>query len=259
VIERGLAGLVLAGALAAGARRHRSLSRSGAFAALIVGTAAVLAGWGWAALLVTFFLTATTLSRYRHTAREARIASIVEKGDERDAAQVFANGGVFAAAAVIASITGDPNWAAAGMGALAAATADTFGTEVGTLAGRPPRSIVSFKALEPGASGGVTTPGTLASIAGAALIAVAALVVGLAANPLPILLGGIGGSLADSLAGATVQERRWCDGCSRFTERRVHTCGTATRVSGGVSGIRNDLVNLACTAVGAGTAVLWTR
>jgi len=259
VIERGLAGLVLAGAIAAGARRHRSLSRGGAAAALIVGTAAVLAGWGWGVLLVTFFLTATALSRYRHTVREARIASIVEKGDERDATQVFANGGVFAAAAVAASITGDPNWAAAGVGALAAATADTFSTEVGTLAGRAPRSIVSFKALEPGASGGVTTPGTLASIAGAALIALAAVAAGLAPNPLAILVGGIAGSLADSLAGATVQERRWCDGCSRFTERRVHTCGTATRVSGGIPGMRNDLVNLACTLVGAGTAVLLTQ
>ena len=133
MIERGLAGLVLAGAIAAGARRHRSLSRGGAFAALIIGTAAVLAGWAWGAVLVTFFLTATVLSRYRHTLREARIASIVEKGDERDATQVVANGGVFAVAAVTASITGDPNWAAAGVGALAAATADTFGTAGGSL------------------------------------------------------------------------------------------------------------------------------
>ena len=259
MIERAFAGLLLAGGLAAGARRYRALSRNGALAAVVVGTAAVLAGWGWAALLVAFFVSSTTLSRYRHTTRETRIASVVEKGDERDATQVFANGGIFAVTAVTAAVTGDPNWAAAGMGALAAATADTWGTEVGTLAGRPPRSIVSLQVLEPGASGGVTVPGTLASLGGATLIALTALAVGLTSNPVPVLLGGVAGSLADSLAGATVQERRWCDGCSRFTERRIHTCGTATRVTGGIPGFRNDLVNLVCTLVGGGASALLAR
>lgn len=259
MIERVAAGLLLAGALAAAARRQRSLSPSGAVAAVLVGAAAVVAGWSWAALLVTFFITSTALSRYRHTVRHARIADIVEKGDERDAMQVFANGGLFAVAAVAASVTGDPNWAAAGMGSLAAATADTWSTEIGTLAGRPPRSIVSFEALEPGASGGVTVPGTLASLGGATLIALTGLVVGLTPNPVPVLVGGVAGSLADSLAGATVQERRWCDRCSRFTERRIHTCGAVTRVSGGVPGLRNDLVNLMCTLVGGGVAVLLAR
>ena len=139
-MARALAGLVLAGALALGARRRRSLSSGGALAAVAVGTAAMIAGWDWAALLVAFFLSSTALSRYRRAARDARIGDIVEKGDERDAAQVFANGGVFAASALVSTITGDPNLAAIAVGALAAATADTWATEIGTLAGRPPRA-----------------------------------------------------------------------------------------------------------------------
>jgi uncharacterized protein (TIGR00297 family) len=226
---------------------------------VVIGTAAVFAGWNWAALLMAFFLSSTALSRYRREARDSRIASIVEKGDERDAYQVFANGGVFAVAAVTGSITGNPNWSMVAIGALAAATADTWATEIGTLAGRPPRSIVSLRVLETGASGGVTVPGTVASIVGAALITVTALATGLTDDSTPALVGGIAGTLADSLAGATVQERRWCDGCSRFTERRVHTCGSATRRSGGVRGFRNDLVNLVCTVVGGSTAMLIAR
>jgi len=258
-MERALAGLLLAGAIAAGARRTRSLSWDGALAAVAVGTAATIAGWDWAFIVILFFVTSTALSRFRRTVRDARIGSIVEKGDERDAYQVLANGGVFAAAAVVASITGDPKWAAGALGALAAATSDTWGTELGTLAGRPPRSIVSFKTLEPGTSGGVTGPGTLASVVGAALIAAVAVATGVSTDATAILAGGVAGSLADSLAGATIQERRWCDRCSRFTERRVHSCGSPTRVSGGVAGFRNDVVNVLCTLVGGGVAFVFAR
>lgn len=258
-MERALAGLLLAGAIAAGARRTRSLSWDGAIAAVAVGTAATIAGWRWALIVIVFFVTSTALSRFRRATRDARIGSIVEKGDERDAFQVLANGGLFAAAAVAASITGDPNWAAGALGALGAATSDTWGTEIGTLAGHPPRSIISFRTLEPGTSGGVTGPGTLASLVGAALIALVAVATGVSTDPTAIFVGGVSGSLADSLAGATVQERRWCDRCSRFTERRVHSCGSPTRVSGGVAGVRNDVVNVLCTLVGGGVAFALAR
>lgn len=259
MIDRAIAGLMLAGALAAVSRRRRTLSAGGAVAAVAVGIAATVAGWGWAVLVVAFFVASTALSRYRRAAREARVGAIVEKGDERDTAQVLANGGVFAVAAVASTVTGDPNWTAMALGALAAATADTWATEIGTLAGRPPRSIISLQVVEPGTSGGVTVPGTLASAAGATFVAAAALATGVAVDMTPVVVGGLAGSLADSVAGATVQERRWCDGCSRFTERLTHPCGAATRVTSGIPGLRNDLVNLVCTLVGGGVAVLAAR
>jgi uncharacterized protein (TIGR00297 family) len=258
MIVRALAGFLLASAIAIAGRFARSLSTGGAVAAVVVGTAAAMAGWDWAGILILFFVTSSALSRFRRAAREARISSIVEKSDERDAWQVLANGGVFATAAIFAVSTPnvDWSWGVLAFGALAAATSDTWATEIGTLAGRPPRSIVSLKALPAGTSGGVTLPGVAASLAGAALIALAAYVAGAVNNPGPVLAGGIAGSLADSLVGATIQERRWCDGCSQSTERRVHTCGRTTRVVGGVPGARNDFVNVVCTIVGGIVAVL---
>jgi uncharacterized protein (TIGR00297 family) len=253
VIERALAGLLLAGALAFGARAARSLSTSGAIAALIIGTVSTIAGWSWALVLIVFFLTSSALSKFRHTTRDARIGDVVEKGDERDAYQVLANGGVFGAAALTGTLTGNSLWGIAALGALAAAASDTWATEIGTLAGGPPRSIITLQTLPAGTSGGVTLPGTLASLVGAAFIALLASVTNIASAPLAALAvfaGGVAGSLADSLVGATVQERRWCDACSRATERRIHSCTTPTRVVGGWPGARNDFVNVVCTIVG---------
>ena len=196
----------------------------------------------------------SALSRFRRATREARIAGIVEKTDARDGVQVLANGGVFTLAALIGVLTGDHLWAVAALGALAAAAGDTWATEVGTIAGGTPRSIVSLTPLAPGTSGGITVAGTLASAGGSAMVIAVAHLTGVGASPGAVFLGGLAGSLADSLAGATVQERRWCDACDQGTERRVHSCGSPTRVAGGVRGIRNDLVNVLCSAVGAAVA-----
>jgi uncharacterized protein (TIGR00297 family) len=259
VIERALAGFVLAGAIAFVARTVRVLSLGGAVTALLVGTAAAIAGWTWATLLIVFFVTSSALSRFKHAAREARIGGIVEKGNERDAVQVLANGGVFAGAALLATATSEPAWAAAALGALAAATADTWATEVGTVAGGSPRSIITLRPLPAGTSGAITVSGTLASIVGAAFIASVSYLMGFGRVSAAVFVGGVLGSLADSLMGGTIQERRWCDGCSEATERRTHYCGRATRVVGGVPGARNDFVNVVCTLVGAVVAAALAR
>ena len=68
--------------------------------------------------------------------------------------------------------------------------------------------------------------------------------------------GGVVGSLADSVLGASLQVRRWCDRCDSATEQPVHVCGTATRAVGGLPSIDNDTVNLLSVAIGGLTALL---
>jgi uncharacterized protein (TIGR00297 family) len=253
---RALPGALLAAAIAVLAHRAGSLTTSGAVAALIVGTVCAAAGWGWAVLLIAFFVASSLLSRLGEAEKTARTASVVEKGAARDAVQVVANGGAYALAAVGALVTGWSGWAAFGAGALATSTADTWATEIGTLAGGRPRSILSGRHLPVGASGGVTVVGTVASIAGSAFIAgVAALLGWHAAEARAAALAGVAGSVVDSLLGAVVQERRWCDRCVAATERHVHTCGTSTRRIGGVPGFQNDAVNLASALAGGLVAV----
>jgi uncharacterized membrane protein len=106
----------------------------------------------------------------------------------------------------------------------------------------------------------VTWLGTVASIAGAAVIALAALALGWPPGvALAAFAAGITGSVIDSLLGATVQSRRWCDRCSTLTERRRHDCGTATRPVAGLSWLGNDAVNAASTLAGGLLAALVAR
>jgi uncharacterized protein (TIGR00297 family) len=248
--------LLLAGAVSWLARRARALSWSGAILATIVGTACVAAGWSWGALLLAFFVTSTLLSRVGRGAKERRTDGIVAKGGERDAVQVLANGGVFAACAAAFALSPSPGSQALAAGALAASTADTWATEIGTLVGRSPRSIVSLRVVPAGTSGGITIPGTLASVAGAAMIGAIARVLGWpSAIAWWALGGGVAGAVADSLLGAVLQARRRCPLCNILTERRVHPCGTVTVPAGGLAWLDNDAVN-ALSAV-CGALVCW--
>lgn len=242
--------------LVLGARRTRTLSLSGGVAGAVVGTLAVAAGWSWAVLLLSFFVSASGLSKLGARRKIERVGAIVEKGDERDATQVLANGGVFAGAALGYIVFPSPIWPAMAAGALAASAADTWATEIGTLAGSDPVSVVTGKRVPAGTSGGITFVGSVAGIAGALFIAIVATLASWPVAFAAIALGGVVGALADSVLGATLQARQWCDLCAKETERLVHDCGTRTRLAGGIAGIDNDTVNTICSAVGALVALL---
>jgi len=260
VIARALAGLLLAALVSFIARTARSLTVGGAIAATLVGTTAVAAGWDWGALLILYFATSTALSRLGRSLKEQRTAPIVAKGGERDAVQVLANGATFAGAAIAMLIRPDARWIALGAGSLAAAAADTWATEIGTLYGGEPRSIFSGRRVPTGTSGGITPIGTLAAVSGAMFIAILAKLLG--ATPAVarhVALGGVVGALLDSVLGASVQARRWCDVCGRETERMTHDCGTTTRHIRGWRWLDNDLVNFLSNAAGGLLAALLSR
>ncbi|MGC1380095.1 MAG: DUF92 domain-containing protein, partial [Candidatus Baltobacteraceae bacterium] len=133
--------------------------------------------------------------------------------------------------------------------------ADTWGTELGLLSRGAPVSILTFRRVPAGISGGVTPAGTLASIAGAFFVAVVATATHVAAFG-PVALGGVVGALIDSILGASLQALRWCPACERACETRLHECGTATVMRRGLTWLENDAVNAAATLGGAVVAML---
>jgi uncharacterized protein (TIGR00297 family) len=261
LLTRAALGAVLAAIVAGVARAVGALTRTGMLAAIVVGACAATAGWWWAAVLTFFFVASTALSRAGGATKARRAARRIDKPGARDAAQVLANGGVFAAGAVFTALAPNAITAAASIGALAAATADTWATEVGMLVNTPPRSILTWQPVPAGTSGGVTAAGTLAGVAGACVIAAGALTIRPEfAFVATIALGGISGMIADSVFGASIQTRRRCDRCNEPTERLTHACGAPTRQVGGWRWMGNDAVNVLATFTGgvvAGALAGW--
>lgn len=243
---------VAAFAISALAYALRALSPSGAVAAFLVGLVVFgVGGWPAAAVLLAFFASSSLLSRVG--ARRKRALVDWGKQGARDARQVLANGGVAAVCIGLSPLVGAP-LPLAFAAALAAATADTWSTEIGTLARRA-RSILTFRPIVSGLSGGVSFPGTLAQIAGAAFIAGVAYEAGVAAF-WPVAIAGVAGGLFDSIVGASAQALRWCPRCARACETNPHVCGTPTTMFRGLQWVDNDAVNFLATLFGAGVGVL---
>ena len=234
--------------MAALAYRLRALTFDGALVAAAMG--AIVLGKGGrpaAGSLLAFFTSSSALSLVgRQSKASTPLAQV--KGARRDAWQVLANGGW----ATLAIALGHPK---AFVGALAAAGADTWATELGMLARRQPRLITTLRRVPAGTSGGVTPEGLAASLGGA-------LVVGLTWSLLSgnrrngelgaAAVGGMCGSLVDSLLGATLQARYWCPRCEVETEEATHrACAQPARLLRGQRWITNDTVNALATLAGA--------
>jgi uncharacterized protein (TIGR00297 family) len=247
-----LAGAAVAAIISALANRARLLSFTGAVAATAMGTLAVGAGWSWGILLVVFFTLTSAVSAYGAERKRALTRDVIEKDATRDAVQVLSNGGVFGLAAALWVATGDPLWIAAGAGALAAAAADSWATEIGVALGGAPRSIISGRRVAPGTSGGVTVAGSLGALAGAAVVAGTMLIIDWPLFAVPAaFLAGVSGMTLDSVLGATLQAHRLCPACGTETERRVHRCGARTQLIRGTAWMDNDAVNALATLAGA--------
>ena len=259
-----LYGFILASIVAYVAYRAHSLNKSGAFAATLVGTIIFgVGGWQWAVLLLTFFITSSGLSR-SFKRRKANLSEKFSKGHERDAGQVFGNGGLATFFTALHAFYPESILPWVGFAAsLAAVNADTWATELGVLNPTPPRLITDLrKRVEKGTSGGISLFGTLASLAGSAIIALPAVWLpptGLLPPNYFLLItaAGLAGSLFDSLLGATVQAMYFCPTDNKETEKHpLHTCGTETVHLRGWSWLNNDWVNFACGAFGVVIALL---
>lgn len=120
--------------------------------AVIIGAVTFgLGGWTWGLLLLLFFVTSSTLSRFRE-ADKVKAAAAFEKGSRRDLGRSWRT---VACQPVLLSpipwLTWE-GWLAMFIGALATVTADTWATELGTLSRTPPRLITMRRVVAAGTS-----------------------------------------------------------------------------------------------------------
>ena len=248
----------LATVIAVAAWSKGSFRPSGAIAAAVVGSIALRAGATWGGFLIVWFAWVTLGSRLGRARKAARTVGIVEKGGQRDATQVMANGGIFALAATVTLLRGDlsADDALWGTAALAAAGADTIATEIGTWIGGTPRSVRTGRPVPAGTSGAVSVAGSVSMVGSALGLTAVAVAIGLlpASRWWVVAVAAVFGAVVDTVAGALVQQRRWCPSCETATEQALHTCGTNTQHRGGWRWLGNDAINLVCTASAAGLA-----
>lgn len=238
------------------------LSASGAVTTFLLATLIYgFGGWTWTVPVLTFFVLSSLLSKIGKR-KKARFDLIFEKGDRRDAGQVFANGGIAGLLMILFVFVPDKVIYLMYLASLAAAAADTWATEIGVLWGNNPRLIYNLKPVPAGTSGGVTLSGFAAALLGAGFIGVSGMFFPLAQTAwrsagILVLIAGAGffGSLIDSLLGATLQAQYRCDICGKITESKIH-CQKPTRLVTGISRIDNDRVNFLNTLSGAGFFLL---
>jgi uncharacterized protein (TIGR00297 family) len=249
-----LLGAFFAFVVAAGSYALRFLTISGAIATFLLGVIVFgVGGWQWAVPIVTFFLLSSMLSKYGRSRKE-HLDTLFEKSYTRDWAQVASNGGLAGAMVLLATLLPIYDFYPIYLGALAAVTADTWGTEIGILTKGRTISVLFMQPVAPGTSGGISEQGTIAGAIGALVIALSGyLWYSDAKTAIIVVLAGIAGSIGDSIIGATLQVQFRCDVCGKATERKMHCSRQASRVAG-VAWINNDFVNLLCSLVGALTA-----
>lgn len=207
-LEPMLLGLALAAGFALAALAMRTVTRGGAAAGVVVAWLLYLAaGLGGFLLLALVFVLAVITTRLGY-ARKLVLGTAESRGG-RSGVQVLANLGAAAAGAAMSVSTGEPLWMGAGVAALAEAAADTASSESGQATRATVYLITTGERVPPGTDGGVSLPGTLAGMAAAAALALAAAVL----NVIPWAWSGavagaaVLGMFADSFLGALLERR----------------------------------------------------
>ncbi|MGM0387805.1 MAG: DUF92 domain-containing protein [Natrinema limicola] len=180
---------------------------------LLVLLTTVLGGYGWFAVLVSFFAIGGLSTKFRYE-EKTELGVAEDNNGARGSGNVLGNAAV-ALVAVLGYAASDAGllphepelFLFAFTGSIATAMSDTLSSEIGSVFDRP-RLITTLKPVEPGTDGGVTWQGELAGIVGAAIVAVIA--TGLfpevsGGGATIIVAAGIAGMTVDSLLGATLE------------------------------------------------------
>ncbi|MDV2482584.1 DUF92 domain-containing protein [Methanoculleus sp. Wushi-C6] len=209
--------------------RLRVADVSGLFSGAMIGIILIVfADVRWFLIMLTFFIIGAGATRYRYGEKE-QLGVAQEHGGVRGYFNVFANGLVATAAAVLFGVTGHPAFVALFMGSVASAAADTAASEIG-VTGKTPYLITTLRPVPRGTNGGVTLRGEAAAIVASVLVAAAAWAMGVADPWMVVvtIIAGFIGTNVDSLVGATLEN-----------SGRIGNSGTnlAATFFGGVAGM----------------------
>ena len=243
--------------------RFRAIDVPGTATGALISFATLLAGGlSWLAVIISFVLISSLLTRYRYDYKQ-RIGSAQEKGGQRSWQNTLANGIVGGVAAILELATHQEIYTIVYVSSIAGAMSDTIATEIGLLSNSQPRLITSFRrVVMQGTSGAVSALGEVAGLVSAIGLSGMALLLGAVSGSnvhltfafLSVVVGAFLGMNFDSLLGATLQGKNRCKVCGKPTENLVHH-GEPTTSESGIRYLENNLVNLFSTMAAALIAV----
>ncbi len=184
---------------------RKSLDKVGSAVMVIMGIIIIFsAGVNWLLLIVLFLIMSLLATKYSKKYKQ----SLGEFEGRRTSKNVISNGVVACFMAAFGGFV--PAFAGGFIGAIATATSDTLASEIGVLDPHP-RLITTFQKVDPGTNGAVSVLGTTVGIVGAAIIGIAAYLLGIMPNPLlsiaVAIISGTVGCFMDSILGAIFENR----------------------------------------------------
>jgi len=204
----------------------------------------------FSSVMLFFFFSSSLLSNLG-SAQKLRLTAYAQKVNQRDVWQILANGLVPTLLLIFWFNSQESIFILLFLTSLAAATADTWATEIGVLSKSEPRSILGFKKVPKGTSGGVSILGTMAGFAGSATIVILGLLVFSMFLQFPFTLQnallaavlGLTAQIFDSILGASFQAKYRCLKCERICEEGKHCLGAGTELISGWKWMNNNVVN----------------
>lgn len=185
--------------------KRKSLDLFGTAVMIIMGVIIIFsAGTNWLLLIVLFLVLSLLATKYSKKYK----MSLGEFEGRRTSKNVISNGIV---ACLMAAFGGFYYPFVGGfIGAIATATSDTLASEIGVL-DKHPRLITTFQKVNPGTNGAVSVLGTTVGIVGAAIIGIAAYLLGVMTDPVAAIavsiISGTIGCFMDSILGALFENR----------------------------------------------------
>lgn len=186
---------------------RKSLDMFGSAVMIIMGIVIIFSGGvSWLLLIVLFLVMSLLATKFSKKYK----MSLGEFEGRRTSKNVISNGVV---ACFMAAFGGYYLPFVGGfIGAIATATADTLASEIGVL-DKNPRLITTFQKVDPGTNGAISPLGTGIAIVGAAIIGIAAFILGVLPDFLPAIVvavvSGTVGCFADSILGALFENQGW--------------------------------------------------